>query len=206
MVDASWPRRLPADACPAPVWPGTLGTSGPGAGRRVLIVGDSLTRESRVSTARLLRERGWTPTFRCWGSVRLDWGLAQVARAQRLGQLPEYVVIALGTNDVSWVDTATTQRRVGALLDRLGPRREVLWVDLDVDHSAFSRGRAQWFNRMVRQVAASRENVTVLPWRSHARGRGLGRSDGIHYGPSGYRARAEFLATALDRMVDAQSP
>lgn len=150
---------------------------------------------------RRLRSSGWTPTFRCWGSKRLDWGLDQLARAKRLDQVPEYVMVALGTNDISWVDQATTERRVKTLLDRLGPKRQVLWVDLDVDHSDFSSRRADWFNGMIRTVAGQRPNVTVVPWERVARKARAGRFDGIHYGTSGYRLRAATLADALNERV-----
>ncbi len=147
-----------------------------------------------------MRASGWTPTFRCWGSKRLDWGIAQVRRAKSLGQLPAYVVVALGTNDVSWETPATTLRRVHLLLDVIGPKRQVLWVDLDVDYSSYSRSRALWFNGMIRQVAAKHANVTVLPWRRVARGANAGRFDGIHYGSYGYRLRAKTVVAALDKL------
>lgn len=164
----------------------------------MLVLGDSLTRESRVLTQRLLRASGWTPTFRCWGSRRLDWGIAQIDRARRLGQLPGVVVVALGTNDISWETPETTTRRVRALMDRIGTTRQVLWVDLDVDHSSFSRARAAWFNRFIRAEARSHSNLTVLAWERFARAERAARYDGIHYGDRGYRLRAEFLARALD--------
>jgi lysophospholipase L1-like esterase len=151
-----------------------------------------------VATQRLLRASGWTPTFRCWGSRRLDWGIAQIDRARKLGQLPGVVVLAMGTNDISWETPATTTRRVRTLLERIGPTREVLWVDLDVDHSSFSRERAAWFNRFIRAEARMRDNLTVLDWERFARSKRAARYDGIHYGERGYRLRAEFLAQALD--------
>jgi len=198
-VDRQWPKNPPWDACPRPVWPGERSAGQPGAGRRVLVLGDSLTRDSQALSARGMRASGWTPTFRCWGSKRLDWGIAQVRRAKSLGQLPGFVVVALGTNDISWETPPTTQRRVRILLDAIGKRRQVLWVDLDVDHSAFSSSRAQWFNRMIREVADDRANVTVVPWRRVARAASAGRFDGIHYGPGGFRLRAQTVVKALNK-------
>ncbi len=201
-VDIAWPRKPPWDACPRPVWPGTPAVGSPGGGRRVLVIGDSLTRESREGLDRQLRASGWTPTFRCWGSKRLDWGLAQLARAKSLGQVPEHVIVALGTNDVFWVDPATTERRVRTMLDRLGETRQVLWVDLDIAYSAFSSRRADWFNGMIRRVAKGRPNVTVVPWERIARSAKAGRFDGIHYGPRGYRLRGQEIARALDARAE----
>ena len=198
-VDGSWPDNPPWDACPAPVWPGKPSDGLPGDGRRVLILGDSLTRDSQKPMTRYLEDSGWTPTFRCWGSKRLDWGLDQVKRAKKIDQLPEFVIVALGTNDVSWVQPAVTEQRVNKLLDRLGPKRQVLWVDLDVDYSTFSSTRADWFNKMIRKVARDRANVKVIPWEKTARSEKAYRFDGIHYGTTGYRLRGRFLTDALDK-------
>lgn len=208
-VDSSWPDNPPWDACPAPVWPGKPSEGLPGDGRRVLILGDSLTRDSQKPMTRYLEDSGWTPTFRCWGSKRLDWGLDQIKRAKKLNQLPEFVVVTLGTNDVSWVQPAVTEQRVNKLLDRLGPKRQVLWVDLDVDYSTFSSTRADWFNKMIRKVARERPNVKVVPWEKTARSEQAYRFDGIHYGSSGYRLRGRFLTDALDnraKTIDRRTP
>lgn len=200
-VDRSWPAHPPWDACPRPVWPGTPAVGDPGDGRRVLFIGDSLTRESRVQTAKALRAHGWTPTFRCWGSRRLDWGLAQVARAKQLTQLPGVVVVALGTNDISWVDEATTARRVDALLDRLGTKRQVLWVDLHLTRSAWLDARADRFNAMLRAQARKRPNLTVVGWHRVAAAHRIRGGDGIHYGASGYRLRAKAVSAAVDALA-----
>lgn len=204
-VDKQWPKNPPWDACPAPVWPGQLADGSPGNGRRVLILGDSLTRDSRKPMTSYLEDSGWTPTFRCWGSKRLDWGLDQITRAKKLKQLPEYVIVALGTNDISWVSPSVTERRVKKVLDRLGPNRQVLWVDIDTKFSSFSIRRAAWFNKMIRDVARDRPNVKVVPWKRIAREANAYRYDGIHYGKSGYKLRARELTDALNaraRKVD----
>lgn len=205
-VDTSWPKNPPWDACPAPVWPGAPSDGTPGNGRRVLILGDSLTRESQEAMTRFLEEAGWTPTFRCWGSKRLDWGLDQIKQAKKSKQLPEYVIVALGTNDVSWEQPDTTQRRVNTMLDRIGDEREVLWVDLDIAYSDFSMRRADWFNGMIRQVAKERPNVKVVPWEKIAREEDALRFDGIHYGTSGYKLRARALTDALNDRARAVDP
>lgn len=202
-VDKSWPDNPPWDACPAPVWPGEPSSGSPGDGRRVLIIGDSLTRESQESMTQYLEQSGWTPTFRCWGSKRLDWGLDQLKRAKELDQLPEYVIMALGTNDISWVQPAITEQRVNKVLDRLGPNRQVLWVDLDIDYSAFSIERAAWFNKMIRQVTKDRPNLKIVPWEKIARKNDAYRFDGIHYGTSGYTLRARELTDALNDRANA---
>lgn len=198
LIDRSWPANPPWDACPAPRWSAGTYSGEPGEGRRILIIGDSLTRESRLETASGLRDSGWTPTFRCWGSRRLDWGLDQIARARSLDQLPGWVVLALGTNDVSWETQATTQARVRRILDRLGPRRQVLWVDLHINRSSWLNSRAAWFNAMMRDLARTRPNLTIVPWHRIATKAGIRGFDGIHYGDFGYRLRARSLVDAID--------
>ena len=205
-VDRAWPKHPPWDACPRPVWPGERATGLPGGGRRVLVLGDSLTRESRTLTARGMRAAGWTPSFRCWGSRRLDWGIDQVARARQLRQLPKYVIVALGTNDISWETPATTERRVRALLDRLGPGREVIWVDLHLTRSTWLNARAAWFNALIRRFEAQRGNLTVVDWHRMARAKGIHGWDGIHYGPYGYRLRARTVLSALNAVGRADPP
>lgn len=106
--------------------------------------------------------------------------------------------MAMGTNDISWVQPAITEQRVDKVLDLLGPNRQVLWVDLDIDYSAFSIERAAWFNKMIRQVTKNKPNVTVVPWEKTARKNDTYRFDGIHYGPQGYRFRARTLTDALN--------
>lgn len=197
-VDRRWPLNPPWDACPRPVWRGQASTGLPGAGRRVLVIGDSLTRDSRVLSARGMRASGWTPTFRCWGSRRLDWGLEQVSRSRQLDQLPRFVVMALGTNDISWETTQTTERRVRALLDRLGPARQIVWVDLHLTRSTWLNARADWFNSLLDRLARTHPNLTVVHWHAVARAKGIRGWDGIHYGAYGYRLRAATLVKALN--------
>ena len=197
-VDKSWPKNPPWDACPAPTWPATTHPGDPGDGRRILVIGDSLTRESRVDTAKGLRATGWTPTFRCWGSTRLDWGLEQVARAKKLHQLPDWVVIALGTNDISWETQATTEARMNRLLDKVGPDRQVMWVDLHLTRSAWLDARADWFNGVVNRLARKHPNLTVVHWHKVATKAGIRGFDGIHYSDSGYRLRARTVVERIN--------
>jgi lysophospholipase L1-like esterase len=145
-----------------------------------------------------MRASGWTPSFRCWGSRRLDWGIDQVVRARGQRQLPRYVIVALGTNDISWETPTTTERRVRSLLDRLGPDREVIWVDLHLTRSSWLNARAAWFNDLLRRIESKRPNLTVVDWHRVARAHGIRGWDGIHYGPYGYRLRARTVLASLN--------
>lgn len=199
--DRQWPVRT-ALGCPAPTWPSTLSTGSPGEGRRVLVIGDSLTRESRQDLARGMRAQGWTPTIRCWGGKRLDWGLAQLKRAKILGQLPEIVVLGLGTNDMRWIDRARTKSRLEQFVKAVGPERQLIIVGTYAKGAdRFTRAKERWFNGLADRVAAQRPNVHSLGWGSFARANRVKFRDGLHYTRAGERAYARFIIEALGSRV-----
>lgn len=202
--DPQWPKRIGWKGCPAPRWPSALITGDPGAGRRILIIGDSLTRDSRKDTMTLLRDSGWTPTVRCWGGKRLDWASAQVARAKKLNQLPGIVVIAIGTNDMRWIARSVTEQRVERLLDQIGPKRQVLWVNTLASPGGgdrFNRAKQRWFNRMLERVARKHANLQVLDWASYGRAQDVGFSNALHLNTRGNRLRAEFVAAEVNERL-----
>lgn len=205
--DPRWPTRIGWQGCPTPIWPTNLQTGSPGDGRRVLVVGDSLVRESRTKLMSLLRQSGWTPTVRCWGGKRLDWVSNQISRAKKLDQLPRTVVVVVGTNDMRWMSRPVTKVRMRQLVEQLGPRRTILWVNTyasGADH--FTRPKERWFNRQLRKMARERDNMTIVNWSGIARARGVRFDDGLHYRPKGRRMMAEVIADALNRTAGAGDP
>lgn len=196
--DPAWPTYIGWRGCPEPTYPKRLVTGSPANGARVLVIGDSLTRDARPWITQALRADGWTPTIRCWGGKRLDWGISQARRARALKQLPNTVVIALGTNDMSYIDSNTTRRRVVEILDLLGPNRTVVWINTHFSGGvAPSRAREAWFNGLLVDQARERDNLVVLDWAQYARQNGVQSRDGVHYRPAGSRARAEALRAVL---------
>ena len=173
-----------------------------------MIIGDSLTRESRGAVQRRVARDDWTPTIRCWGGKRLDWGITQAKRAKKLGQLPDTVVIALGTNDMRLISPSVTKDRMTRILDVLGPKRQVLWLTVHFDGGlAPSRQKEQWFNTELRNLANTRENLQVLEWAKHARAANIRTRDGLHYRWTGHQARAEFIRQALaDLRIRQENP
>jgi hypothetical protein len=201
-ADPGWPRSIGWKGCPAPDWPTQQQTDGVAQGARVLVIGDSLTRESRTATINRLKKDGWTPTVRCWGGKRLDWGIDQVKRAKKRNQLPSTVVIALGTNDMRLIPRAVTAQRITTLLDMLGPDRQVLWVTTHFEGGMSQAGdRERWFNQQIRKQAKDRANVHVVDWATTAREQGIRTRDGFHYQRPGYVARAEAIRMALLELV-----
>ena len=101
--DPKWRTGGDSRACSAPISFDTVGPSGPGVGRRVVVIGDSLTRNSRTILRKSLRKSGWNPTIRCFGGKRLDWGMSQIRDQRKWKGLPKTVVMALGVNDMRWM-------------------------------------------------------------------------------------------------------
>ena len=81
--DPKWRTGGDSRACSAPISFDTVGPSGPGVGRRVVVIGDSMTRNSRTILRKSLRKSGWNPTIRCFGGKRLDWGMSQIRDHRR---------------------------------------------------------------------------------------------------------------------------
>ena len=194
--DPQWSTEGDARACSAPIWPRkTNATPGPGDGRRVVVIGDSLTRNAREPLTRQLRKEGWTPTIRCFGGKRLDWAIAQAKRAKQIDQLPDTVVIAIGTNDMRWIDRATTKARMRELMTVLGKQRTVFWVDTYASGGdRFTREKERWFNRQVKQLAADHENLYRINWGNYARANGVRFADALHYTSAGERTWAKRVA------------
>lgn len=194
--DPQWSTGGDARACSAPIWPKKINaTPGPGQSQRVVIIGDSLTRNAREPLTRQLRKDGWTPTIRCFGGKRLDWAIAQAKRAKQIDQLPDTVVIAIGTNDMRWIDRATTRARMDELMTVLGKNRTVFWVDTYASGGdRFTREKERWFNRQVKQLAAEHENLYRINWGNYARANGVRFADALHYTSAGERTWARRVA------------
>lgn len=196
-ADPSWPKQVGWKGCPAPTWP-TQKAAGLAGGARILVIGDSLTRESRTPLVTKLRQDGWTPTIRCWGGKRMDWGIAQIRRAKKLGQLPDTVVMALGINDMRLIARPITAQRVRTALDALGTDRTIYWVNMHfAGPGSPGLAKERWFNRLLRAEAAKRPNLRIVDWAQWARDRGIRPRDGLHYGAVGRVQRAEAIRQAV---------
>lgn len=200
-LDPQWPADTTGKGCASPTW--KTGTSAKDP-RRVLVVGDSLTRESRASLERSLSKRGWLPTVRCWGGKGSAWGVEQVERAREMRQLPETVVVALGTNDVWWLGVSMSDA-VDAVMTALGPHKIVYWVNLRFGPNNYSdlphHGPA---NRTLREKAREYPNLTIINFSKRygaalRNSPNIGWADGVHLNTPGYLARTRFIAEALGK-------
>ena len=176
---------------------------------RVAVVGDSLTvgtliygepshlRRALAAAQIRLRPR---PSAKVGRSV--DEGLRILARTP---DLPRVVLIELGTNN--WrAGAAAAARWIARARQILGPDRDIYWVNVRMIGARYA-GHRRINQGLLRGVA--RDNAAavasglagrsyVLNWKRYSLRTGVrpGR-DGIHYGPSGYRVLARFLAGAL---------
>ena len=211
VVDPAWPAN-DGYGCPAPRYPTTLNSGSPAQGTRVLIIGDSRTRDSRLSLLSGLKASGWTPTIRCWGWKHISWGISQVKRARQLHQLPKWIVISLGVNDMGNDSPDTLRNSIDAMLNAIGPNHKILWLeeystrsprtfsDSHVDYPA----KVKAFNRHLRARAGSSTGLSVIPWVSVAVANHLNLFDGIHYTAFGYRLRAHTVVAGLNKRITGQ--
>jgi hypothetical protein len=197
--DPGWQTGGDSRACSAPRAFDKVSPQGPGIGREVLVIGDSVTRDSRAMLTRSLKSSGWNPTIRCFGGKRIDWGMAQLRDQRDWNGIPETVVIALGTNDMRWIDRAITQSRITKILDQLGPKRSVLWVNLyGGEGDRFSKSKQAWFNKTLSEIASKRPNVSVLPWARQAKSARIPMSGPLHYAHKGLVLRTQLTVDFLN--------
>jgi hypothetical protein len=176
---------------------------------RVAVVGDSLTvgtliygepsylRRALAAASLRLRPRP---------SAKVGRGVPEGMRIlARTPDLPGVVLIELGTNN--WrARTSTAARWIARARAILGPDRDIYWVNVRMVGARFATHRR--VNRGL-VLGVARDNAAqvacgavgrsaVLNWKGYSRWLGIrpGR-DGIHYGPSGYRVLARFLAGSL---------
>ena len=111
-------------------------------------------------------------------------------------------VIALGTNDTANVSVGSSVGRMGRIRELMSVARgaPVLWVNVKtLDLSGpWSEANMQLWNDTLLQACHQYPNLRVFDWASVAQD-GWFISDGIHYTPAGYAARAHLIARALAR-------
>lgn len=198
--DPTWQTGGDSRACSAPVSFDKANSRGPGAGRKILVIGDSVTRDSRAMLTKSLKSSGWDPVIRCFGGKRIDWGMTQLRDQRDWDGIPNTVVIALGTNDMRWIDRQTTQSRMVRILDRLGPKRSVLWIELYGNNGdRFNKSKQAWFNKTLARIASTRPNVHVLPWASQAKSASIPMSGPLHYAHKGLVLRTKLTIDYLNR-------
>jgi hypothetical protein len=168
----------------------------------VVIIGDSLTLSAEDEITTALRLAGIDIVgFDAMENRRtardLDELPSGVTAAEQLAAEyePDAWVIALGTNDVGGQAKPDDFRTdVNALLGAIPPGARVVWIDMWIeDRVEGSRD----LNAVLRQVANTRGNMTVVDWFQFGDDPGVVRSDGVHLTDEGQRVFAAQIAAAL---------
>lgn len=173
------------------------------------ILGDSLTYKARRYLEPALSSQGWqsNPATDSRIGRMVSEGLSILTDQQ---ELPDTVLIALGTND--WLaTTAQAASWIAQARAILGPDRTIIWVNLDMAGEKYSNfvnvnqgllEGAQRDNRQLkRQQAAGR--TYVADWYSFAQDRHIKHSrDGVHYKQGANKQRMEFYAGVLSQAQD----
>lgn len=205
---ATYPWGSNGQECPAPIsFPASSKSpSDPGV---VVVLGDSLIRNSRDAIASSLNAYGMSAQFVCWGGKNLEWGLLQVQTMRSLGLLPACLVINLGTNDLKGttatdladaVAITTVGQRLQEILIEASDINHVFAVDIAADLSLAPSTMASVGEApQVWQDAVSATGVgEVIPWSSSATADpSLFDTDGIHDSGSGQQVRAQLIAEAV---------
>jgi peptidoglycan/LPS O-acetylase OafA/YrhL/lysophospholipase L1-like esterase len=109
-------------------------------------------------------------------------------------------VIALGTNDTANVAVGSGVSRMARIQRMMAAThgQPVLWVDVKslLANGAYAEPNMRLWNTALRAACAKYPNMRIFDWASLARNAWF-ISDGVHYTPAGYVARARLIAQAL---------
>jgi len=199
-LDPQWPANTTGKGCSSPVWRGSTSQRDP---VRVLVIGDSLTRESRSLLEPALARKGWNPVVRCWGGKGSAWGVEQVKRARALKNLPRTVVVALGTNDIWWLGVSM-ETAVDNIMSALGPKRKVYWVNLWFGPNGYGLSAPTSANLVLKNKEKQYSNLVVIDFatkyaRAIKNNPKNGWADGVHLNSTGYRTRTKIIVRSLGR-------
>jgi len=191
----SWPPNDDGKACTRPVYEESDAPV-------VVLLGDSLIRDSRSSLREALRGNGFNPVFVCWGGKTTSWGVDQLGQMADLGVTPDCLVLNLGTNDVKneAASPSALQSNLVSLIGAAGGIAHVMLVNIwaitavapttmkDVDQTLDS----------YRNAVAEAGKGRVIPWAEQARDNpGFIGDDGVHDTNDGSALRTQLIADAV---------
>ena len=194
--DYPWPPNDDGKACSAPV------LENPGADNIVVLLGDSLIRNSRESISSTLRASGFEPVYVCWGGKTTRWGIDQIGHMRDLGITPQCLVLNLGTNDVKndGVSTTELESRLENLLAATSDIAHVMLLDIwaNTDLAPSTMSDVSSTVAMYPQAVEATGKGTVISWAAQARSNpGLVGDDGVHDSSEGEGVRTGLIADAV---------
>jgi lysophospholipase L1-like esterase len=168
----------------------------PAAAPAVYVIGDSLTVGSQPYLRRALAGRGWKLTGVDGRVFRTTAEGLDILRA-KASRLPETVVLALGTNDLTarQADVQMWLRQARAIA---GDDRRLIWVNLYVDLTRQPTLKRYRVINDALTLAAPRYGIEVADWAAWVKNHDVPQqADGVHYTDKGYRIRAAFYARVV---------
>src|SRR5262249_34193924 len=111
-------------------------------------------------------------------------------------------IIGLGANDVGFSTTSVPKATayIDAMLEAIGPGREVLWITITHDQPDW---QAAW-NQALVDVAARRLNLHLFDWAPLAAQHPEWMApDQVHSTPIGYRQKSLLVANATKALMQA---
>lgn len=173
----------------------TVSTLAP-LGTKVAIVGDSLTEGVRSRLTPLAKQYGFDAKIDAQNGRDIEAGLSPL---KKISTGRDLVMVALGTNDArTGLTAAQADTRIEDVLDQVGTKTPVLWVNVYRTDTKGTMDAAELFNERLTAAAPSHPNLTVLDWSSYIQSRPeLIREDHIHLTSEGYDARASWMARQI---------
>jgi hypothetical protein len=179
-----------------PLYGGTLPSDGPAldltpdqptGGRRVVMIGDSITLAAVPFLESQAAELGIELTIHAEVGRRINLGRppppgTDVVSEVVNGDTPDLFVIALGTNDIGKYDSVAEYREpIADLLGLVPDDAPIVWINTYLERSVDSSAT---FNAALIAALQQRGNATIGEWSDIAQVDGV-LSDGIHPSDAG---------------------
>ena len=194
--------ELSSDSIP-PNGPGIALDGGP-AGRRVAMVGDSITVGSTPGLEAAAAELGIDLTIDAEVGRRMtvgnspDSGLDAIADLLADSGVPDLWVVALGTNDVGQYADGEYTAQIETLLDALPAGARVVWIDVYVRDR---EDASDEFNDELADVLNARGGASIGDWTQFATGDGV-LSDGIHPSDDGASLFVDLVTQQIRNWIE----
>jgi hypothetical protein len=182
------------------------GTGGPNGA--LGLIGESSTQGTFFWLPDDLGSVGWGPLrLYAYPGVRIPpdnpgFAIPVVQRWRAEGFDPRVWIIGLGANDVGFSTTSVPKATayIDAMLDAIGPGREVLWITITHHEPDW---QAAW-NAALVEVAARRLNLHLFDWASLvAQHPEWMAPDRVHSTATGYRQKSLLLTDATKALLQA---
>lgn len=167
-------------------------------GPKILLVGDSLLNQSREEITATLSQAGWIPIIEAEGGTTITTWSERVQFLQA-ADLPNMVVIELGTNDCSPVECPDLGPYIDQIMSSIPSVHPVVWLNVQEDvPPPFDEDRA-FVNAAIASADVRWANLYVIDLNGHFAGHPEWHNpDGLHFNDVGRQEFARFLAEVLE--------